>query len=92
MIESEGNMEGLTAGRIVHYVMNDGHKPDHRAAIVINTRPRKAASEEEVNLVVFSRGHAEDMQGDNHGASRIFDNVPYDENQSRGTWHWIERA
>lgn len=86
-------MEGLTEGRIVHYVMPDG---EHRPAVVVKVWNLSGTPEGYVNLVVLVDG-ANDL----HYAS--LPNVPdrvtlwetskhYSEGKEPGTWHWIEKA
>lgn len=85
-------MEGLTEGRIVHYVLSNG---EHRAAIVVRVfEPGKPLGL--ANLIVFSDG------SNDRGA--VFGNVSeqglfwatsahYDpEGTTHHTWHWIEKA
>lgn len=77
-------MEGLTVGRMVHYVAYGtpgGEFPvgAHRAAIVTEVEDAEAGI---VTLSILN-------------PSGIFFNshLPYDETAQRpGTWHWIERA
>jgi hypothetical protein len=81
-------MEGLTEGRVVHFVLPDGpHKGEHRPAFVVKVWDRATGY---VNLQVF-------MDGTNDGpeyASGISwqTSVLYDEAQRPRTWHWIEKA
>ena len=83
-------MEGLTEGRIVHFVTESGA---HRPAIVVRvwrqgdgTPPANGYS----NLVVF-------MDGTNDGdrfASCVSwqTSVTFSEDPIPRTWHWIEKA
>jgi hypothetical protein len=79
-------MEGLTEGRIVHYVIpEDGRNAgEHRAAMVVRVWQNGVC-----NLHVF-------WDGDNDGAvvpNWWITSVHYDETGTQGrTWHWIERA
>lgn len=94
-------MEGLTAGRIVHYVLPDGHhEGEHRPAIVIKVWGVQPELMESpcVQLAVFADG-TNDYPG---LASAPVENpcmpvvwrtsVPYSEAPEPNTWHWIERA
>jgi len=87
-------MEGLTEGRIVHFVLPDGpHALDHRPAIVVKvwrqgdgTPPANGYS----NLLVF-------MDGTNDGPGfggciNWQTSVTYSEDPQPRTWHWIEKA
>lgn len=88
-------MDGLTEGRIVHFVMPDG---EHRPAIVVKVWDKERGS---VNLSVFT-DHSNDLDGfPPEGPTR--DSVergllwatsvkPDEETKARGTWHWIEKA
>ena len=83
-------MDGLTEGRIVHYVMSEGNSVgQHRPAIVVNAWGG-SPNEGRVNLCVFS-----DFGND----GKQFNNGPfwatsaaYSEDPQPGTWHWIEKA
>lgn len=87
-------MEGLTEGRIVHYVLPDGpHAGEHRPAIVVKvwrsndgTPPANGYS----NLVVFMDGTNDGAQfgGCLHWAT----SVEHDADRRMRTWHWIEKA
>lgn len=90
--------EGLTEGRIVHYVMPDGR---HRPAIIVRVWNKDGT----VNLTVFTDwtndSHGTDLRGINYAMGADCANgvmwrssVLYDANKDPlpGTWHWIERA
>lgn len=87
----ETSMDGLTEGRIVHYVLNEGrYKGEHRAAIVSKvwrngdgTPPANGVS----NLTVFTDAANDDLP-------TVFgrSSVLYDADEKPGTWHWIEKA
>lgn len=84
-------MQGLTEGRIVHFVLPDGRsKGQHRPAIVV-----KVWSDECVNLTVFT-DHANDYDNTENPNGELgvmwATSVNFDENKSEGTWHWIEQA
>lgn len=73
-------MDGLTVGRMVHFVVS----PDiHRAAIVVNVQ---IADEGVCDLFVFS------IPQDERGG--FFMNIwtVYSETKEQDTWHWIEKA
>lgn len=87
-------MEGLTEGRIVHFVLPDGpHAGEHRPAIVVKvwrqgdgTPPANGYS----NLVVFMDGTNDGVQfgGCIHWAT----SVEHSADPKPRTWHWIEKA
>ena len=85
-------MEGLTAGRIVHYVMDQGRsKGEHRPAIVVRVWPDyfDADSVPLIQLQVFTDQTNDDCQtGTIWRTSVHFDG----DAKAPGTWHWIERA
>jgi hypothetical protein len=74
-------MQGLTEGRIVHFVLPGTDK--HRAAIVVNVQDKEKAV---CDLFVFS------MPQDEHGGFFMFEGAAYDESKNPKTWHWIEPA
>jgi hypothetical protein len=76
----EIEMDGLTEGRMVHFVVPSGK---HRAGIVLNVIDKKAGK---VDLVVFS------MPDDGLGGFLMNTNTEYSEEPKPGTWHWIEKA
>lgn len=86
-------MDGLTEGRIVHFVMNDG---DHRAAIIARVWGKESGV---VNLTVFT-DWSNDIEG--NGNEQLNEQiakgilwrtaVQYSEDPKPNTWHWIERA
>ena len=81
-------MEGLTEGRIVHYVIPDNEPGAgaHRPAIVVRVWANGCC-----NLQVF-------FDGTNDGNPELppvrwVTSVLHDETGTQGrTWHWIERA
>lgn len=93
-------MDGLTEGRIVHYVLPDGQSVgEHRPAIVVKVWDKEAGT---INLTVFT-DHTNDYRNDPNqhpnlphhpGESGIMwaTSVRYSENHEQGTWHWIEKA
>lgn len=93
-------MEGLTEGRIVHFVYDDKNvdckEPlAHRPAIVVRVCPSEWYPVEEgrVNLQVFTDG-SNDWNPRNDGVNGTYwaTSVPYSEDPNPYTWHWIERA
>lgn len=76
-------MDGLTEGRIVHFVMPDG---EHRPAIVVKVWNKDSGSS---NLTVFS-----DWQNDGKSEGPFWATsiMPDEETKLPGTWHWIEKA
>lgn len=79
-------MDGLTEGRIVHYVLPDGpHAGEHRPAIVV-----KIWSGSYVNLVVFVDGTND---GPQFGGCILWaTSIEHSPEPKPRTWHWIERA
>lgn len=88
-------MDGLTEGRIVHYVLSNG---EHRPAIVVKVWG-SAACDGYINLQVFTDG-ANDIDAMLSDADETnirsgicwITSVCYDENKANHTWHWIEKA
>ncbi len=86
-------MDGLTEGRIVHYVMPDG---DHRAAIVVKVWNKDTGVS---NLTVFT-DWSNDIIGNESDALNALiaagtfwrTSVEYSEEPKPNTWHWIEKA
>lgn len=68
-------MLGLIAGKIVHYVKENGK---HMGAITVSVKDQDAGT---VSLQVF-----EDMNGVEYISS-----AGYSEDHTAGTWHWIEQ-
>lgn len=80
-------MEGLTAGRIVHFVVPNTPEPHpHRPAIV--TRVWNDAGM--VQLQVFTDGTNDGEWGKPNVVWET--SVAYSEEPTPRTWHWIERA
>ncbi len=81
-------MEGLTEGRIVHFVLVDRHGEQvHRPAIVVRVWNKENGS---VNLQVFTDGSNDGevyKSGIWWGTS-----VSHSEEPEPYTWHWPERA
>lgn len=85
-------MEGLTEGRIVHYVLNDGaSKGQHRPAIVVRVWRTLPDGQPPANgccqLQVFT-----DDSNDALPAVVWKTSVLFDESGTPGSWHWIEKA
>lgn len=88
-------MEGLTEGRIVHYVLSN---MQHRPAIVVRnwSNPDIPGSEGMVNLIVFADGPNDrgaiygvaSEQGIFWATSAHYDSA----GKEHHTWHWIEKA
>ena len=71
-------MDGLTVGRMVHYVRTNGV---HNAAIVSNVLNKTQGT---VALTVF--------QLDHNNPVILINNVMFSDIKEPGTWHWIEQA
>lgn len=81
-------MEGLTEGRIVHYVLEGGR---HRPAIVVMVCPKGwGYPDGAVQLQVFTDGSNDGKEYESGMVWRT--SVQYSETQEPETWHWIERA
>jgi hypothetical protein len=79
-------MKGVTPGRTVHYVLEDGpHAGEHRPAIIVKVWSKSIGS---VNLVVFMDGTNDGP--DFGGCIRWCTSVAPSEAMSPRTWHWIE--
>jgi hypothetical protein len=95
------DMEGLTEGRIVHYVLNEGRdKGEHRPAIVVRVwrvfeadMITKSAPENGCcQLQVFTDSDEHGKYNDELSPVMWKTSVIYDESGKPGTWHWIEKA
>lgn len=94
-------MEGLTEGRIVHFVLDAGpHAGEHRPAIVVKVwrldygdgtqRPPDNGC---CNLKVFLDGSNDDPTGRTHPHWQEWQtSVLFSEEPKPRTWHWIEKA
>jgi hypothetical protein len=80
-------LEGLTEGRMVHYVLATGpNKGSHRPAVIVRIWTKEAPYTSQ--LQVFTDG-ANDGLDNVHWAT----SVTYDESgEKQHSWHWIERA
>lgn len=89
-------MEGLTEGRMVHYVLPNG---DHRPAVVVKVWNKEDGY---VNLQVFTDGRndrhaypadAGDILSDiDRGLLWVTSIYPDLVDKPPDTWHWIEQA
>lgn len=81
-------MDGLTEGRIVHFVTAAG---EHRPAIVVRVwRDLQERYPGYSNLQVFTDGSND---GDWGRPNVVWEtSVAYSEEPKPRTWHWIERA
>ena len=97
-----GTVEGLTEGRIVHFVMPNG---EHRPAIVVRNWENELTPpcEGYVNLQVFTDGmnDAQALPSDTDANTKLSveygllwkTSICFDEAEKKpGTWHWIEKA
>lgn len=85
-------MDGLTEGRMVHYVLPHGRSQgEHRPAIVVKLCPPEWNYHEgTVQLQVFTDGTND---GEQYASGMCWaTSVQYSESKEPGTWHWIERA
>lgn len=79
-------MDGLTEGRIVHFVMPNG---DHRPAIIVRVWNKATGY---VNLQVFTDG-SNDFPFVTDGQSVQWEtSIEFSEEPKPRTWHWIEKA
>ena len=72
-------MDGLTSGRIVHYVTPEGAY--HRPAVITHVWNEAGT----VNLFVFP-------DGSHPLENNTPTSVSYDKDGSAFSWHWIEKA
>jgi hypothetical protein len=86
-------MEGLTEGRMVHYVLSSGK---HRPAIVTKVWRLTDSGGSEPILKVPENGMSNMMvfcdPGDDGSGPQYSTSVIYSENPMPNTWHWIEKA
>ena len=75
------NMDGLTEGRIVHYVPSNSAFNSHRAAVITKVWNKEGT----VNLYIFPDGS---FQMKNLTPTSVM----YNAEGVSGTWHWIEKA
>lgn len=92
-LERKFNMDGLTEGRIVHFVMHEGNSiGQHRPAIVVNAWREISTYQNEgrVNLHVFTDFGNDGKQYES--GAYWATSVPFSEEPKPYTWHWIEKA
>lgn len=85
-------MEGLTAGRIVHYVLPEGpSKGEHRPAIVVRVwgQYEDAEGVPLIQLQVFTDGLNDGFTAGTEWRTSVHHDPT---GEQPGTWHWIERA
>jgi hypothetical protein len=83
-------MEGLTEGRMVHYVTYNNR---HLAAIVIGHMEGATALKHPISfadLAVFM--NMDKVNGLKNFGLQFHSQVAYSEDKEPGTWHWIEKA
>lgn len=79
--------DGLTEGRIVHYVAYNGR---HLAAIVTgHSASVTRLTGDEVDLAVFT--DLDNVNGQPNGGVQFHFSVPHSEAATPGHWHWPER-
>lgn len=88
-------MDGLTEGRIVHFVLPNG---EHRPAMVVRVfrQDDKAPADGKCNLQVFLDGTNDTRTlvepGMVSGFTLWATSKICDPSGAPGTWHWIEKA
>ncbi len=86
-------MEGLSEGRIVHYVLPDGRsKGECRPAIVVRVWRNGSYPPENglCQLQVFTDGSND---GDDYQGGIVWrTSIIHSHENGPGTWHWPERA
>ncbi|MEC0241989.1 hypothetical protein P4H66_19485 [Paenibacillus dokdonensis] len=88
-------MEGVTEGRMVHYVLPESRvfgKGQHRPAIIVNAHGGKLEGGR-ANLIVFL-DCTNDFDLDVNGVPALImwaNSVSYSDDHESGTWHWPER-
>ncbi len=97
-------MDGVTVGRVVHYVLEGGRsKGEHRPAIIVRDWEQENGL---VNMQVFTDGYNDEFResaagmqsngqavGLNFSANTLWrTSIHYSEEKELGTWHWPERA
>jgi hypothetical protein len=83
--------QGLTEGRMVHYVLPDGQSAgQHRPAIVVRVWGDVYPEPGVINLQVFTDGSND---GKDYASGLAWKtSVHHSEEKLPGTWHWIEKA
>lgn len=83
-------MQGLTEGRIVHFVLD---KDQHRPAVIVKVWSKETGTS---NLQVFVDGTNDKYYGvglfEQIAGMMWRTSVVYSEEPKVGTWHWIEPA
>ncbi len=84
-------MDGLTSGRMVHYVLPDGpHMGEHRPAVIVKVWSQDMGTS---NLQVFMDGLNDSYDKSMTINIKWVTSSVYSEDVSIiGTWHWIEKA
>ena len=93
--EQEVGLDGLTEGRIVHYILEGGpSKGQHRPAVVVNVwRDNDGRPTGLVQLQVFTDSNPEGQYNDNMPSVTWRTSIRHDElSQQEGAWHWPEPA
>lgn len=90
-------MKGLTAGRIVHYVLPGGYgyPGEHRPAVVVKVWGDPPGEPYPIQLAVFIDGSNDVPGADRNNPPMVqwVTSVTFDETEKKpGTWHWIEQA
>lgn len=79
-------IEGLTVGRIVHFVIPGG---EHRAAVVSRVWNNHTGV---INCTVFTDTLNDPVSFHFGKETVLVTSVNYSDEGLEGTWHWIERA
>lgn len=95
-------MEGLTEGRMVHFVLDEN---EHRPAVIVKVWRKWGPDGKSLiapdngcsNLQVFTDGindryHADHLPKGFEGGIAWKTSVLYSESKEPNTWHWIEQA
>jgi hypothetical protein len=85
-------MDGLTEGRMVHYVAYNNR---HLASIVIGYEIPPKVEDVQVDpvtadLAVFT--NMRNVNGIKNFGLQFHQEIVYSESKEPGTWHWIEKA
>ncbi len=88
-------MQGLTEGRIVHFVLSEGrNKGEHRPAIIVKVWDVHRV-DGMIQLQVFTDG-SNDFLGQGRDGNWFpllwKTSVHYSEEMEPGTWHWPEKV
>lgn len=89
-------MDGLTAGRIVHYILDSGYRNagEHRPAMVVRIWGSPPSEPYPIQLCVYLDGSNDSLIGESNAPLTAWKtSIPHDPTGQRPcTWHWIERA